>query len=111
MAEEQVITPGGARPKSLVYQIEPGHTLRMAGDRVQKFHPNGTMVADLGAIAPRPGPLPLMPRNVVVPEATGPALGSGWITYAGWSTTADNQSHPSEPLGLYRRHRARTPDS
>lgn len=91
MAEQQIITPGGARPRSLVHQIEPGHRLRMAGDRVQKIHPNGTMVADLGAIPRRPGPHPLMPRNVVIPEVTKPTLGSGWITFAGWS---NNSGHP-----------------
>jgi hypothetical protein len=96
MAEDQVITPGGARAKSLVHEIEAGHTLRMAGDRVQKFHPNGTMVADLGAIARRPGPQPLMPGNVMVPRETDPALGSGWITYAGWSNNA------GQPISSFR---------
>jgi hypothetical protein len=83
MAEEQVLTPGGFRPKSLVHLIEPGHSVRMAANgHAQKIHPNGTVVAEFGEIPLRPGPHPLMPTNVFVPEAIKPALGSGWIAYA-----------------------------
>jgi hypothetical protein len=82
MAEELVITPGGSRPKSAVYLIEPGHSLRMVAGRVQKIHPSGAVVADLGPITPRPGPGPLMPGNVSIPEGVKPGLGQGWIAYA-----------------------------
>ncbi|MBV8096632.1 MAG: hypothetical protein JO110_25990 [Acetobacteraceae bacterium] len=91
MGEEQVLTPGGLRPKSQVHLVEPGHSLRMTNGRVQKIHPSGAMVADLGEIPSRPGPGPLMPRNVFPPEAIRPALGSGWIAYAYWS---NNTGHP-----------------
>ena len=92
MADSQIIiTPGGARDRSLVFEIEPGHALRRSGERIQKMRADGTMAADLGAIPIKPGPGPLMPRNVVVPRLMEPALGSGWITYAGWT---NNSGHP-----------------
>jgi hypothetical protein len=89
---EQVLTPGGFRPKSLVHLIEPGHSVRMAADgHAQKIHPNGTVAADFEQIPSRPGPHPLMPTSVFVPEEIKPALGSGWIAYAFWS---NNTGHP-----------------
>ncbi|MEA2993062.1 MAG: hypothetical protein QOD40_1982 [Alphaproteobacteria bacterium] len=92
MPEEQVLTPGGYRPKSLVHHIEPGHSLRMEGERVKKIHPSGHVVADLGLIAAKAGPHPLMPMNVAIPQSVlKPALGGGWITYAGWT---NNSGHP-----------------
>jgi len=91
MPEDQVITPGGYRAKSMVYEIETGHSLRMAAGRLQKIDPQGRLAADLGAITPRPGLRPLMPGNSFVPETVKPALGTGWITYADWS---NNSGHP-----------------
>jgi hypothetical protein len=96
MAEEQVLTPGGFRPKSLVHLIESGHSLRMVQGRAQKIDPSGALVADLGEIPSRPGPHPLMPTNVFVPEAVKAALGSGWIAYAFWSNTTGH------PLSSFR---------
>jgi hypothetical protein len=92
MTEELVLTPGGFRPKSKVFLIESGHSIRMAGGRAQKIHPRGgDVVADLGAIVSRGGAEPLMPNNVMVPRGITPALGSGWISYAYWS---NNSGHP-----------------
>jgi hypothetical protein len=88
MADEHVLTPGGLRPKSLVYRVESGHTLSGADKRLRVLHPSGEVVADLGALPSRPWGRPLMPRNVVhapSPAEVVPALGSGWITYASWS--------------------------
>ncbi len=94
MPEELVLTPGGYRPKSVVHLIEPGHTLKMISGRMQKLQPSGQIIADLGAIAERPGLQPLMPLNVFVPQEklqVKPALGSGWIAYAYWN---NNTGHP-----------------
>jgi len=91
MSDDQVLTPGGYRPKSAVHAIEAGHSLRMAQGRMQVIQPNGGVLRDLGPLPPRVGPHPLMPTNVSVPERVAPALGSGWISYAYWT---NNTGHP-----------------
>ena len=91
MPDDIVITPGGARHKSLVHQIEPGHTVDGSGGRFRKMTPTGEVAADLGAIAPRPGNAPLMPANVAHPPSTVPGLPGGWIVYTGW---ANNTGKP-----------------
>ena len=98
MIEEQVLTPGGFRPKSKVFLIESGHLIRMTrGNRAQKIHPQGgDVVADLGVIETRPGPHPLMPDNVLVPRGVVPSLGSGWIAYAYWTNNA------GQPVSVFR---------
>jgi hypothetical protein len=96
MVEEQVLTPGGYRPKSQVHLIEAGNSLRMQAGRAQKIHPSGDMLADFGAIAPRAGGRPLMPENVFVPEGITPSLGSGWISYAYWSNNS------GQPISSFR---------
>src|SRR5471032_2616763 len=96
MVEEQVLTPGGYRPKSQVHLIEAGNSLRMQAGRAQKIHPSGDMLADFGAIAPRAGGRPLMPENVFVPEWITPSLGSGWISYAYWSNNS------GQPISSFR---------
>ncbi len=97
MPEDLVLTPGGYRPKSVVHLIEADHLLRMEGARVKKVDPSGNVVADLGLIEPRAGSQPLMPLNVSVPRSLPkPALGSGWITYAGWSNNA------GKPISSFR---------
>jgi len=89
MPEELVLTPGGYKAKSLVHLIEAGHSLRMEGIQVKKVNASGHVVADLGAIEQKAGAQPLMPLNVSIPRsAPKPALGSGWITYAGWTNNA-----------------------
>jgi hypothetical protein len=92
MPDEQVLTPGGYRPKSVVNLIEAGHSLQMDAGRIKKVSPTGQVIADLGVIEARAGQQPLMPANVFVPKTlVKPALGSGWITYASWTNTT---GHP-----------------
>jgi hypothetical protein len=64
---------------------------------MMKIGPAGQAIADLGVIERKPGPQPLMPANVSVPRTLlRPALGSGWITYAGWSNNS------GQPISLFR---------
>jgi len=92
MPDEQVLTPGGYRPKSVVFPIESGNALRLDAGRIRKVNPAGQALADLAAIEAKAGPQPLMPSNVSIPASViKPALGSGWITYAGWT---NNSGHP-----------------
>jgi hypothetical protein len=103
--QDYVITPGGFRPRSLVYHVEPGHSLDGSDNRIRKFDPAGKLVQDFGEFVLRPGNEPLMPRNVVavnprrakpddVQAVAGgaaaapapiPALGTGWITFVFWN--------------------------
>jgi len=98
MAEEQVLTPGGLRPKSLVYLIQPGAVLDGAGGHHRMLDSSGKVLADFGIIVAKPPGKPLMPGDVVKPtgpllppggvaKPPVPAFGSGWITYASWTNT------------------------
>jgi hypothetical protein len=86
MADDYVLTPGGMRPRSLVFPIEPGAVLDGAEGRIRKMHPSGRLLQDFGAVPARPDGRPVMPYNVVQPAAVVP-LGSGWITYASWTNS------------------------
>jgi acylphosphatase len=90
-AEDQVLTPGGYRHKSLIHKIEPGHILDAANDNLRAMHSSGFEVADFGVLKRRPSGQPLMPANVALHPNVIPALGSGWITYASWT---NNTGHP-----------------
>jgi hypothetical protein len=85
MAEEIVITPGGARPRARVHSIEPEAILDGTNGHYRMLHPSGDTLADFGAIEHVSEGEPLMPRNVVLPSRVAPALGSGWICYASWN--------------------------
>lgn len=93
MAEDQVLTPGGLRSKSLVYLIQPGAVLDGTGGHHRMLDASGKVLADFGTIAAKPAGKPLMPGGVakVAALATAPApakvpaFGSGWITYASWT--------------------------
>jgi len=110
MPDDLVLTPGGFRPRSLVYRIEAGHLLDASGGRLRKLTLAGDVVKDFGPTIVRPGDLPLMPANVVrqplVPisparsaveprAASVPALGSGWIAFAAWTNTT------SQPVSFF----------
>jgi hypothetical protein len=72
MSEETlVLTPGGFRPRSLVYQVEAGDALRSAGDRTLMLIPSKGAIVDVPLAAAWSPALP--------------ALGSGWIAYAFWN--------------------------
>jgi hypothetical protein len=89
MASEMVITPGGARHRSLVHRVEPGSVLDGTAGHHRLLHASGETLADFGMIEERAGTRPLMPYNVARPELEAPALGSGWITYAYWNRPSD----------------------
>ena len=84
MPDDIVITPGGARPRSLVHQIEPGAVLDGTDGHYRMLHQSGEVLADFGVIDHTSEGEPLMPRNVVQPPGKAP-LGSGWICYAWWN--------------------------
>lgn len=85
MAEDDVLTPGGYRPRSLVHKVEPGHKLDAAEGRLRTLTASGQVVAEHGEIPRRAAGTPLMPGNVMRRPGIAPALGSGWIVYADWS--------------------------
>ena len=85
MAEDNVLTPGGYRPRSLVHKVQPGHKLDAARGRLRTLTPSGAIAADHGEIPRRPAGRPLMPGNVMLQPGVVPALGTGWIVYADWS--------------------------
>jgi hypothetical protein len=82
MVDDNVVTPGGLRPRSLVFQIEPGAVLDGGDGRIRKLHSSGKVLQDFGVVLRRPPGRPVMPHNVVQPRMLAPALGSGWITFA-----------------------------
>lgn len=91
MPDDLVLTPGGSRPRSAVYALDPGHTISGDQGRLRILSSAGALVKDIGALPNRASGEPLHPRNVVVPEAAVPGLGQGWITYASWT---NNTGHP-----------------
>ena len=49
--EELVLTPGGWRPISKVFKVEPGHHAEVQGGRLKVIHTaTGKIVADLGTV-------------------------------------------------------------
>ena len=96
MSESQIITPGGARARSLVHEVNPGHVLHMELGRMTMRRPDGHVISDFGTIRTRLARHPLMPLNVSLPERVAPALGSGWITYAYW------RNGTGKPVTLFR---------
>jgi hypothetical protein len=59
--EELVLTPGGWRPKSKVYYVEPGYHIDGEGGRLKIVHTaTGKVIADLGEIQPEE---PLKPKK------------------------------------------------
>lgn len=86
---DAIITPGGRRHRSLVHHIQPGTVLDGTGGRHRMLdRRSGEVRADFGMIHPRTTGRPLMPDNVVHPDVSPPALGSGWITDAYWNRTS-----------------------
>ena len=90
MADDYVLTPGGLRPRSLVFHVEPGAMLDGGGGRLRKLHPSGRVLQDFGVMPSRPPGRPVMPHNVVRPIERLPVFGSGWITYASWTNNTGN---------------------
>jgi hypothetical protein len=49
--EDLVLTPGGWRPKSKAFKVEPGHHVEVQEGRLKVIHTaTGKVVADLGAV-------------------------------------------------------------
>jgi hypothetical protein len=72
-ATDMVITPGGPRHRSRVHLVEAGQSLLHAEGQLQVVDSARNVVARLAAVTPLRAP-----RHA-------PAMGDGWITYAGWS--------------------------
>ena len=90
MPDQLVLTPGGFRPSSQVHKVEDGQHLDLADGRIRNIHQSGLLAADFGEFAPVQPSWPLQPGNVINGALTSgaaavPALGSGWIAYAGWT--------------------------
>jgi hypothetical protein len=62
----------------------------MKDNTIQKIHPTGKVLVDLGEIKPRFGNQPLMPNNVNIGPKSISSVNRGWITYAQWF----NAGHP-----------------
>jgi hypothetical protein len=49
--EDLVLTPGGWRPKSKTFKVEPGHHVEVQDGRLKVIHTaTGNVVADLGEV-------------------------------------------------------------
>jgi hypothetical protein len=78
-----VVTPGGLRPRSLVYQLQPGQHISTKGGRVLIIDTaTGNVVKDLGESATAAGseePSPIKPSAAVpgIPD-------TGWIENSQW---------------------------
>ncbi|PSL44719.1 hypothetical protein CLV51_10591 [Chitinophaga niastensis] len=84
--EDEVLTPGGWRPKTKVALVENGHHLSGADNRLRKIdNLNGKVISDYGVVENKGGNAPDYPGNVNVPAHRILPLGSGWITYTYWS--------------------------
>jgi hypothetical protein len=92
-ANDLVLTPGGYRMSSQVHHIEPGAVIDSTNNHFKKLDSKGTLLADLGPLEPKAGGKPLMPENVAPHPKLVPALGSGWIAYAGWTESAKPVSY------------------
>src|SRR5215472_16474296 len=95
MADDHVLTPGGLRPRSLVFHVEPGAILDGGGGRLRKLHPSGQVLQDFGVMPSRPPGRPVMPHNVVFPKERPPASANGWVTYASWT------NNTGKPISLF----------
>ncbi|RSL16088.1 hypothetical protein EDE15_1597 [Edaphobacter aggregans] len=84
-ANDLVLTPGGYRKSSQVHLVQPGEVLDFAANKISKKSEKGAHVEDLGMLSLRGTGKPLMPENVSLNPAAVPALGTGWIVYAGWT--------------------------
>jgi hypothetical protein len=94
VATDLVLTPGGYRPSSMVHHIESGAVIDGRDHNFTKVDHTGKLLAELGRIEPKTTGKPLMPFNVQAHNpALVPALGSGWITYAGWTESASPVSY------------------
>src|SRR5262249_32942849 len=93
--DDNVLTPGGARPRSQVFQIEPGAILDGSAGRLRMLHPSGRVLQAYGVVPSRPRGRPVMPHNIGGPKKFDPAFGSGWITYASWT------NNTGAPISLF----------
>lgn len=74
-ATDLVITPGGPRARASVHLVEEGHLLTHADRQLQLVGPQGEVVARVAVQALRAA-------------RVSPAMGSGWITYSGWTNAS-----------------------
>ena len=103
MVNELVVTPGGYRPREMVYKIGSDLQLRILTGRLQGADASGVSVADYGSV-PRDGSNPALtpgyalPPGVETPEGSepGPSLGRGWIAFAHW------RNEGSEAISSFR---------
>jgi hypothetical protein len=83
--EELVLTPGGFRDKSQVHIVENGHVLDEKTGTFKKISFEGEVVAEFGDVIRQKIAKPLMPEKLLIPTKIMPAMGEGWIVYAGWT--------------------------
>jgi hypothetical protein len=88
--DEKVLTPGGWRPASQVGLVDKGEHLTIKNDRLMKVSDaNGSILKDFGAQEHYGGITPDYPKNLILPPARQAVpLGSGWITYTGWTNSS-----------------------
>ncbi|MCW3465735.1 hypothetical protein [Chitinophaga nivalis] len=86
---DEVLTPGGWRPKAKVGLVDTDQYLDAQDGRLRKLDRHSKQVlADYGPIEQTKGTEPDYPRNVNVPARHVLPLGSGWITYTHWTNTS-----------------------
>ena len=96
--DDNVLTPGGWRPKSQVHLIEPGHHVSGEGGILKKIHTqSGKVIREFGGIPIKKSKKPNMPENVFVPDhkkvvspisAGAVPATNGWVVYAGWTNSS-----------------------
>ncbi len=92
MADDLVLTPGGYRPRSMVYQIPSDNVVSVVDGKLVQLDGDGGMVASLGDLPSRDTGNSAFPGGVnanptAFAQLAAP-MGSGWIAFAGWTNNS-----------------------
>jgi putative hemolysin len=88
MPEELVLGPGGARRKSLVHKVEPGHIIDGSWGRLRKLDESGRVIEDYGHTPLRARRRPLRAAEAGVSrrvDGTVPDVPGGWMASTSWN--------------------------
>ncbi|HVI47901.1 MAG TPA: hypothetical protein VM802_23740 [Chitinophaga sp.] len=77
--KDQVLTPMGWVHKSKVHHIETGEYISGEGNRLRRYDRTGKVLEDYGPVEQ------ITDNNAKKPGGGVLPLGSGWITYTGWT--------------------------
>jgi hypothetical protein len=83
MSDELILTPGGYRPKSQIFLVEPGNIIDASGGRLRKLAPDGKVLADYGPLPIRSARTPRSSSTATATGAVSPATNS-WVANTWW---------------------------